>query len=690
MPVLEKPDTGLRNKSFILLAAAVLLVSVLPIILNLVFDIDFGSHTTQLSQGAAAAIPPGEWSDAIYRHVSGSMIHTILEWSAFCTAIFTAILALVVFRIKHDMTVPIIAIALLWAGCMDAFHALAADRLINATADNTNLIPFTWAICRAFNALIVLVGVSVLLLRKNKRAKCRGGFWFIATISIAFAVLAYAVIHYCAVSLNLPQTMFPDAIMTRPWDGVALIIFVINAVLLWRLHRHIGSAFTAALLLASLPNVATQLHMTFGSAVLFDNHSNIAHFLKIITYLVPFVGLVMDYITTYRREQVVVEQLQIEAIERSRAENLVAKANVHLRAQMRALDEFAIVSETDMKGTITFFNDLFCKISGYSREELIGQNYRIINSGHHPKRFFSNMWNTIAAGEVWRGEVKNRCKDGSYYWVDTSIAPTINTRGEIEKYLAIQRVITDQKAAEEALCQVNEELGKTNQELEQFVYTASHDLKSPIVTIQGFLGHLRRDAGEGRTDRLVGFVDRIDGAAGKMRDNIDDLLELSRIGRVTNNPGTINVTELVQSLVADQQDPIKDKAVTVHVQEDMPSLWADRSQIIQIFDNLITNALKYGCDADQPAIHIGAEQNNGETRFFVKDNGQGIDPEYHDKVFGLFQRLKTDADGTGIGLALVKRVLELHHGRAWVVSQVGEGATFWLSFPQESVQKVEV
>ncbi|MEC4853914.1 MAG: hypothetical protein SAJ12_23275, partial [Jaaginema sp. PMC 1079.18] len=188
-----------------LFVLGIVLICIAPFILNHL-GIDFGTRTIVTNWSQISEVPASQLSDTLHFSLRGSFTHTILEWSAFCTAIFTAILAFVYFRIEGDVTTPVIGVALLCAGIMDAFHTLAADRLIDAVADNQNLIPFTWALCRLLNALLTVMGVSIFLILKPQ--KWYKNSFFIVSISIFFVVIAYSIIRICAVSYTLPTTMF--------------------------------------------------------------------------------------------------------------------------------------------------------------------------------------------------------------------------------------------------------------------------------------------------------------------------------------------------------------------------------------------------------------------------------------------------------------------------------------------------
>ena len=321
------------------LVASVLAICLLPSLLNLV-GVDFSAAPAAPNFDEVARQSPSEVADTLHRSMAGSFTHTILEWSAFTTAIFTVLLALIHFTIRRDVATPIVGVALLCSGTMDAFHTLAADRLISAVADNRNLIPFTWAICRLFNALIMLSGVSVLLLRDGKNRST--GIRFVLTTSIAFGAAAYGIIHLCATSSRLPQTMFPDSLATRPWDVVPLVLFVLAGLFVFpRFYRKQPTQFSHSLVIGVLPQIAAQLHMAFGSAALYDNHFNIAHFLKIVAYGVPLAGLALDYVRTYRADQRMVQQLEASRSEILQRNAEVERINQDLEESRRTTEKQA-------------------------------------------------------------------------------------------------------------------------------------------------------------------------------------------------------------------------------------------------------------------------------------------------------------------------------------------------------------
>jgi len=216
-----------------------------------------------------------------------------------------------------------------------------------------------------------------------------------------------------------------------------------------------------------------------------------------------------------------------------------------------------------------------------------------------------------------------------------------------------------------------------NAELERFAYTVSHDLKSPIITIKGFTGALEKDLLKGNYERMAGDLKRVSAAADKMNDLLADLLKISTVGRVVNTSEAVDMNLLLDDVLAQLAGPLKNSAIKVTVQPDLPPLCCDRQRMAEVVQNLIENAINYMGDQAEPKILFGARNESGVNVFFVQDNGIGIDQKYQQNIFGLFNKLDAKSGGTGIGLALVKRIVEVHGGRVWVESDgIGKGSRF--------------
>lgn len=229
------------------------------------------------------------------------------------------------------------------------------------------------------------------------------------------------------------------------------------------------------------------------------------------------------------------------------------------------------------------------------------------------------------------------------------------------------------------------QLKSTNAELESFTYTVSHDLKAPLITINGFLNFLEKDALSGNAARVKTDILRISEATTKMHRLLTELLELSRIGRMMNEPETIPFADLLNDALSLVHGRLEAGRITVHIEPNLPTVRGDRRRLTEVLQNLIDNAAKYMGEQPNPCIEIGQMgERYGKSVFFIRDNGIGIAPEHHDRIFGLFNKLDPTSEGTGIGLALVKKIIEFHKGRVWLESEVRKGSTFYFTLPKES------
>lgn len=225
------------------------------------------------------------------------------------------------------------------------------------------------------------------------------------------------------------------------------------------------------------------------------------------------------------------------------------------------------------------------------------------------------------------------------------------------------------------------EMEAKNAELERFTYTVSHDLKSPLITIRGFLGHLLSDAERGDLARMQDDARRISDATNRMQRLLEELLDLSRVGRLVNPPENVPFEQVAREALSLVEGRIGAGRIAVQVEANMPVVRVDRMRLIEAIQNLLDNAAKFMGTRPDPLIEIGTMFFGEELAFFVRDNGIGIEPKFHAKVFGLFDKLNPATEGTGVGLALVKRIIEVHNGRIWLESQAGQGTTFYFTLP---------
>ena len=275
-------------------------------------------------------------------------------------------------------------------------------------------------------------------------------------------------------------------------------------------------------------------------------------------------------------------------------------------------------------------------------------------------------------------ELRTIRKDGSVRWVRVYAHPVWDDEaGRLKGIFGAVQDISARKAAEAEREALIRELEARNAELERFTYTVSHDLKSPLITIRGFLGHIEQAAVEGKVEAVRADMDRVYRSTAKMHQLLDDLLELSRIGRLAKPPEEVAFEVIVKDALDRTHGRLTTQRVVVDVLGHLPKVRVDRDRLVEVMQNLIDNAAKFMGEQPEPQIRVGVRPLGTESAFFVQDNGGGIEPQHRDRVFNLFDKLDPKSPGTGVGLALVKRIIEVHGGRVWVESEgKGKGSTF--------------
>ena len=338
----------------------------------------------------------------------------------------------------------------------------------------------------------------------------------------------------------------------------------------------------------------------------------------------------------------------------------------------------AILITSVPRGEIVEVNEGFTRMTGHSREEAIGRTTRDLEIWVDLEER-DHLLDTLRRHQRVR-DMTIQVRDSRGKLKHCVLSGELIALEEGRFLLTVIRDVSEREA-------FVRELEAKNAELERFTYTVSHDLKSPLVTIRGFLGLLEKDAAAGDHERMARDIARINAASDTMAQLLDDLLELSRIGRMGNPLEAVDLVRMSEHVCEVLAGPIEQQGVELVIEPDLPTVTADRSRLWEVLQNLVDNGIKFAAEGDAPRIVIGHRRVEGEDVITVSDNGIGIEPEFHDKVFGLFARLDPKVEGTGIGLALVKRIVEVHGGRVWVESAgAGQGSTFCFTLGQPEAQ----
>ncbi len=345
--------------------------------------------------------------------------------------------------------------------------------------------------------------------------------------------------------------------------------------------------------------------------------------------------------------------------------------SARLLEQIRyALDQAAIVAVTDQRGVITYVNDKFCEISKYSRGELLGQDHRIINSAYHPKAFIRDLWRTIAQGETWRGEIRNRAKDGSVYWVDTTIVPLLNADGKPRQYLAIRSDITQRKAAEQQLADQ-----AALAQLGQLAAVVAHEVRNPLAGVKGSLQVLHSRPATNPDDKRVieAMISRLDALNAK----VEDILRFARPRSPVLEP--VDVMTVLADAMASAKAAAGVPCADLRVNGASALVRADPEMLRAALLNVLLNACQSG--SLQP-IDVFVSDEAGVCRIDIGDRGAGFGSTDPEQLFEAFHTTKKS--GTGLGLAIVRRFVTLQGGTVVLLPRDGGGAIARITLPSAS------
>jgi PAS domain S-box-containing protein len=774
---------------------------VLPTLLNLC-GIRFGLANNLVDMDQLTVLNELETSKALHPLLNGRFIHTILVSFSISIAFLTVILAFIDYSIKKNVSTPIVGVALFCAGMLDMIHILTSDQVIEVSSSTTNITSFTWFFSRTFHALILILGVGIFLIQNKDSVKeeYRSEKRFVAYISVIFFLLTVnAILIVTDAYLKTPQMIYPDMIVKHPYDLIPLAIYLGAGIFIFpEFYRRNPSIFSQTLILSLIPAVVTQLHIAFGSSQLFDNHFFIAHYMKSVTYLVPFLGLSMNYIETHKNEQKADQEKQytqeiLQGILDSSLSGIISYKAIRDKSKKIIDFEFALMNPSSET------------ISEFSRKEMIGKRLLEYYPQHKNSGLFQNFvnvvdhnapmifeqyavrtqkWTNISAVKLGDGiaitynditqrkvdEERLKKSEGLYrslaknipdsavflfdqelrytlvdgtslrdFGITTeqligkkatdmlqkkdqdlfipsfekalqgeetefeytfgskhfhiAIIPVRNSEGEIFAGMSVARDITELKEYQNELESKIKELNRSNKELEQFAYVASHDLQEPLRKIQAFgdllqMKYTEQMGADGET-----YINRMQNAASRMQVLIDDLLTFSRISSPKELFTEINLQDVIDGVLTDMEVSIEQDKVRIYADVKI-DIEAIPGQIRQLFQNLISNAIKFKKPDQDPVIQITGEIIKGKgfkglnsqqnyARIKITDNGIGFNEKYLDRIFVIFQRLhsRLEYEGTGIGLAICKKIVESHHGFITAESQSGQGTTFILALP---------
>lgn len=552
-----------------------IIVCVLPSFLNLI-----GISFSTVPEGYKDVLrpPEGTAESRIPMSVFGTglLIHSLSEWTAVVLALVTVFMALMHFKIKRQLAIPLLVLPFLSSSVVDAFHVLGSVQIISTEAEPQKFVNFSWVVSRYLNVLLLYAGV-VLLLDKQFRKK-NVNIFILYGINLFFVGAIVLLMFVLTSRKGLPQTYFPNAVLKRPYDLLNLILFGLAGVwLLPRFYKLYPGFFTHALIVSSIPQVLVEAHMAFGHSMLFENNYNIAHFLKIWAYYVPLGGLALDYIKTFHQEKYMLQEL-------SKAQGKLIERTVEVEKANRELE----------------------------------------------------------------------------------------------------REIAERRKAEERQAQLFEKLERANRELRNFAYIVSHDLKAPLRGISSLATWISNDYADKFDEQGREQMQLLIGRVNRMHNLIEGILQFSRIGRTEEEKIEIDLQPLITDIWETLEPPVN---MRLEFGSPLPVIHYEKTHVTQIFQNLLSNAIKF-MDKAKGYVQIECTDNKDHWHFVVCDNGPGIDSKHFERIFQIFQTLKPrdEMENTGIGLSIVKKIIENYGGEIWVESELKKGAAFHFTLPKKYIK----
>lgn len=607
-------------------------------------------------------------------------LHTVMEAVATLLALTVGAMALVRFYSKKNNTFLFIGAGFLGTAFLDGYHAIITSAAFKPfmPSDLPALSSWSWVASRLFLSVFLFLSLIAWLREQRLGDAGRVGEMTVYLFAGVFTLVSFA--FFAFAPLPLPRAYYPELVFHRPEEFLPALFFLAALVGYLRKGDWQHDIFEHWLVLSLIVGFVGQTVFMSFSGELFDMEFDIAHLLKKVSYVCVLTGLLASMYAAFRLEA---ERGEAMTEAKSKAEAALAE----LASHKLALDQHAIVAATDIKGTITYANDKFCQISGYSREELIGQNHRILNSGHHPKSFFTDMYRTIANGEPWHGDIKNLTKDGSHYWVSSTIAPFKDANGKIIQYVAIRTDFTEKKRAEEERLRQSQKMDV----LGQLTGSVAHDFNNLLTVLDCNVGLLKsQNIDEEQQQRLI--KDCL--AAVELGSNLTSRLtnfarkEPLAETKVDLNKLIVGFSDLLNRSLGEDvsfefvlsDDPLPVLVDIVLVEVGLLNLAINARDAMPEGGMITVSLSKTIIDGKVESIYGNVEQ-RPYALLQVSDTGIGMTPEIKKRVFEAFFTTKGEGKGTGLGLSTVGDLTQSSGGFVQIESEPGKGTTVKVYLP---------
>ncbi|MDX1578109.1 MAG: PAS domain S-box protein [Gemmatimonadota bacterium] len=613
-------------------------------------------------------------------------LRAMLQLSAALVALVVGILALIRHYSRRNDTLLLIGAGMVGTAVLDGHHLLVTARVPFGLLPEDPAVtePWSWFAGRAFLSLLLLWSWRAWRHERSGRPP-------LSDLRVYVEVGTFALLSIVLFDgVELPPAIRSSAFLARPFEVLPGVLFAAATIGYLQKGNWRRRPFEVWLVPALIISTAVQFLFVSFSLSGLDAFGTISLALKVVSYVFVFVGLVASMHELYRRVERSAhlirhknEALEIEIGVRRKAEQAARESESRYRRIMETIQEGYF--EVDLAGNFVFWNDSLADLLGYPSDRLEGLNYRAYTrEGHAAQVFetFAEVYRTGRPARVFGWEIVR--PDGSLRYAEASAGPIDDERGEIVGFRGIVRDVTDRRATEERLEERTRELARSNEELRQFAYVASHDLQEPLRMVSGYTRLLARRY-EGRLDEEADLFLRyaVEGVD-RMQRLIRDLLDYSRVHTHGRSFERMKLEDALAWALANLEGAISDLDARI-THDELPVVRADRSQLGQLFQNLLANALKFRGDR-RPEIHVGVQGRPEVWQVSVRDNGIGIDPEHRTRVFEIFQRLHApdEFEGTGIGLAICKRIVDRHGGQIWIEPSPGQGSTFVFTLPRDA------